>query len=99
MPLSPDTYLRALSDAFTPVRSLNGRLLGCIPRVADDAVMAGPFPLTIAAQVCVRVDLGQPGTPPLSALPGFIPLDDTQADLALPAADTAGDDPDLAEGV
>src|SRR5687767_11705878 len=99
VPLSPDTYLRVLSDPFTPVRALDGRLLGCVPKVNDDAIMAGQFPLVIAAQVCVRVDLGQPGTPPLDSLPGFIPLDDTNTDLALPAPGTDGDDRDLAEGV
>jgi len=94
MPLSPDNYLRCLSDPFTPVRDQTGRLLGCVPRVPDDAYMAGPFPLMLAAQACVLVAVDQPGTPPITALPGFIPLDDSQADLATPV----GED-DLAVGV
>jgi hypothetical protein len=93
--LSSDNYLRVLADAFTPVRDQFGRLLGCVPRVADDAILAGPFPLAISAQVCVRVDLDQPGTPPLTALPNFVALDDSNTDLALPV----GGDDDLAEDV
>jgi hypothetical protein len=97
MPISPDTYLKCLSDAFTPVRSASdGRLLGCVPRVADDAIMCGPFPLQLAAQVCVAVPDDMFGRV-VAELPGFAPIDDSQVDLALPAAGTTDDD--LAEGV
>lgn len=97
MPLSPEHYLKVLSDAFTPVRSADGRLLGCVPRVADDAVMHGPFPVMLAAQACVAVDLDDMMGRTLSTLPGFVPLDDTQTDLALPAPGT--DNADIGEAV
>lgn len=92
--LSPENYLRVNSDAFTPVRDQRGRLLGCVPRVPDDAIMAGPFPLMIAAQACVLVALDQPGTPPITALPGFVAVDDSDIDIALPVGPE-----DVAEGV
>jgi hypothetical protein len=90
MSLDPTNYLRIISDAFTPVRDQSGRLLGCIPRVSDDAVFAGPFPLMIAAQACAVVALDQPGTPPITTLPGFVAFDDRDADLATPVGE---DDP------
>ena len=98
MPLDPSSYLRCLSDRFTPVRDQQGRLLGCIPRVQDDCIGVGPHPCVIAAQACLLVNLDGPG-PYTEALPGFIPLDDTNTDLAVPAPGTGGDDPDLAQGV
>ena len=99
MPLSPENYLRCLSDAFTPVRAADGRLLGCVPRVADDAVMHGPFPIMLAAQACVAVDLDDViGRNVATNLPGFIPLDDTQTDLALAAPGT-DDNADIGESV
>lgn len=94
MSIDPNNFLRALSDPFTPVRDQTGRLLGCVPLVPDDALMAGPFPLMLATQACVLVAVDQPGTPPITALPGFVAIDDTQADLAVPVGEA-----DIAEGV
>lgn len=97
MALSPDSYLRCLSDPFTPVRNADGRLLGCVPRVPDDAAMYGPFPVMLAAQACVAVNLDDMTGRQVAELPGFIPLDDTQTDLALAAPGT--DDADIGEAV
>jgi len=101
MPIAPQNLLRALSDAFTPVRDTTGRLLGCVPRVPDTAELiraasGQSFELRIAAQVCVCVNLDDPTQHP-STLDGFIPLDGgANLDLATPVR---GDDPDLAQGV
>ena len=97
MPIAPQNLLRALRDDFTPVRDIAGRLLGCIPKVPESAEMiqgtnGAHYELRIAAQVCVCVDLDDRNQHP-SALDGFIPLDDANLDLALPAR---VDDPDLA---
>lgn len=93
-------FLRCHDDRFTPVRDTQGRLLGCVPRVADNNDhLASPlgerFELRIAAQVCVCVDLAAQ-TP--TTLDGFIPLGTEEVDLALPAV-PPGEDPDLAVGV
>lgn len=87
MPLSPENFLRALHDAFTPVRDETGRLLGCIPKVRDDDIFVGPFPLQWCAQVCLTADLHGPNAGEVSSLPGFIPLDDSQVDLLIPIGD------------
>jgi len=97
MPLDPHAYLKVMSDAFTPVRSVEGALLGCIPRIADgsDFITASGgqmFDLAWAAQPCVVCDLK---TQSPAALDGFVALDDTDTDLAQPVV--AGDDPDLEE--
>lgn len=102
MPLTPHDYLRVLSDAFTPVRDLTGRLLGCVPRVPDNTELlrgtnGAVFELHISAQACVRVNLDDPSQNP-HALAGFTPLDDTHVDLAIPVH-RGGDDPDIATGV
>jgi hypothetical protein len=104
VPIPTHNFIRVLSDAFTPVRSTDGQLLGCVPRVSDNAELLRDrrgtvFELRIAAQVCVCVDLRQQ-TP--ESLDGFVCLDDTNTDLALPVEGTVGvggDDPDLADGV
>lgn len=93
MALDPTNFLRVLSDAYTPVRDLQGRLLGAVPRVADTAEIVGSprgemFELRIASQVCVCVDLTKQ-TP--KSLDGFIPLDPSNADLAEPVAGTDAD--------
>jgi hypothetical protein len=44
----------------------------------------------IAAQACAVVALDQPGTPPITTLPGFVAFDDRDADLATPVGE---DDP------
>lgn len=99
---NPHDFLRVLADAFTPVRDTRGRLLGCVPRVTDDATATlsdahgNVFELRIAAQVCVCVDLDAGQSPRF--IDGFVALDDTDTDLAVPAV-PAGADPDLAEGV
>jgi hypothetical protein len=101
MPIAPQNFLRALRDEFTPVRDMQSRLLGCIPKVPDTAeAIRGSngalYELHMAGQVCVRVNLDDPLQHP-SALDGFIPLDDANLDLAVPVP--RGDDPDLAQGV
>jgi hypothetical protein len=98
MPLDPHSYLRILSDKFTPVRDNQGALLGCIPRVPDGLDMLADsngtiFDISWAVQPCIRCDLA---TQSPASLDGFIPLDDTDADLALPAT-IPSDDPDLGE--
>lgn len=96
----PNNFLRALSDRFTPVRALDGRLLGCVPRIPDTAeALRGSngllYELRISAQVCVCVNIDDPLQSP-SALDGFIPLIDGSS---VTPADARGDDPDLAIGV
>lgn len=86
MALSPENFLRALNDTFTPVRDETGRLLGCVPKVRDDEIMVGPFALKWCAQVCVEADLHGPNASEVSSLPGFVPLDDSQIDLLIPVA-------------
>lgn len=100
MPVAPQNLLRALSDDFTPVRDVTGRLLGCVPRVPESAELiqsstGQSFELRIAAQVCVCVNLDDPTQHP-STLDGFTPLDDANFDLAVPVR---GDDPDLGQPV
>jgi hypothetical protein len=51
----------------------------------------------LAAQACVAVDLDDMMGRALDSLPGFVPLDDTQTDLALPAPGT--DNSDIGEAV
>lgn len=90
----PHSFIRCLSDKFTPVRDQRGQLLGAIPRQADSAetitdVHGNMFPLMFAAQVCVMVDTSQGLSP--AHIDGFVPLDDTDADLATPVAAEAED--------
>lgn len=88
MPPLLSNYLSCLADEFTPVRDTLGRLLGCVPRVPDNA-QAVPgedgsrFELGITAQVCVMVNLDEQQP---AVLPGFIPFDNASVDLAVPAA-------------
>lgn len=88
--------LRCLSDAFTPVRDLDGALLGAIPKVTDDnaVTVSGTngqnFELRIALQVCVCVDVR---TQNPSVLPDFLPLDLKNADIGTPIPGTEGADP------
>lgn len=88
-PLSASDYLRAISDAFTPVRDETGRLLGCVPRVRDDvdalSYAGQAFDLRLAAQVCLCVNLGAGQRP--QVLEGFVPLPDINIDLATPIAE------------
>lgn len=96
--LNPHDYLRVTGDQFTPVRDQLGKLLGCVPRVPDNAErLANPrgssFELRIAAQVCVCIDTT---TQTPTDIPNFIPLDSNLPSLAHAVG---GDDPDLAEGV
>src|SRR5258706_15962978 len=55
--------LRCLSDAFTPVRDLDGALIGAIPKAPDDngVTVRGTngqnFELRIGMQVCGCVDV------------------------------------------
>jgi len=93
---SPDAILRCLNDAVTPVRDRSGRLLGCIPRISDDVAIVGPFATAWAAQACVVVDLDAEEASQLTALPGFVALDDAQIDLAIPVG---GADADVGEEV
>jgi hypothetical protein len=99
--LSTEQILRCLSDEVTPVRDLDARLLGCIPRIQDEnAVVVTAdngqnFELRIATTVCVCVDLK---THDPTALPGFVPLDLENADIGAPLTPgEAGSDPDLAQ--
>lgn len=102
MPVMNQTLLRVLSDAFTPVRALDGRLLGVIPRVADTAEVVfgtngSAYELRVAAQVCVCVNTEDPTQHP-SHIDGFIPADERE--LMPPASPVpAGEDPDLARPV
>lgn len=101
MPDPTDGFLRCTSDPFTEVRDHTGKLLGCVPKVPDnaDTIMdsAGrAFPMMIAGRACVYVrEKASPAN-----LNGFVPLD-ADVDLAMPAPGTdgdplAGEDPDLA---
>jgi len=97
--LDPNSYLRVLLDTFTPVRDTQAHLVGCIPKVPDNSDIITDsqgriYELRWSMQVCVCIDLEQQSP---TSLDGFIPLDDTDTDLAVPVA--RGDDPDLAEGV
>lgn len=107
MPINTHNMLRALTDPFTPVRDVSGRLIGCVPKVPDTAeVINGSngtlFELRIAAQVCVCVNTDDPLQSP-RYLDGFIPLDadvGKSADTPRPDGITRdGEDPDLAVGV
>jgi hypothetical protein len=84
--IGPHEYLRCVGDSYTQVRDVQGRLLGCIPRIADNvegirASDGTPYPIRIAAVACLCVpDDVDPRT-----LPQFTPLDlSRNADLALP---------------
>lgn len=97
MPLDPTSFLRCVSDKFTQVRSSDGRLLGCVPLIGDGVEGlrgsdGSAFHAQIGAAVMLVCDLR---TQVPSALPGFTPLDDRDADLAVPVSTEA----DLAEGV
>lgn len=104
MPLNTHNVLRALSDPFTPVRDMSGRLLGCIPKVPETAELltgsnGAGFELHLVVQVCVRVNPDDPLQSP-RYLDGFIPLDAPVAGSVEPTASRAdGEDPDLAVGV
>lgn len=102
MPIDPHNFLRALSDRFTPVRSLDGTLIGCVPRVHESAQLltgsnGAAFELRIAAQVCVCINPDDALQSP-NYLDGFIPLHDTTPGSAPPSR-ADGEDPDLAIGV
>jgi hypothetical protein len=94
--------LRVLSDDFTPVRDISGRLLGVIPRIADNAeIVFGTngtaYELRVAAQVCVCVNSEDPTQHP-SHIDGFIAVDNA---TLMPQQSTLppGEDPDLAKPV
>lgn len=97
MPLDPNNFLRCVSDKFTQVRSTDGRLLGCVPLLPDGVEgLRGADGSSFHAQIGAAVMLVCDLTAQLpSALPGFVPLDDTDADLGVPVRTDA----DLAEGV
>lgn len=101
MPIDPHNFLRALSDRFTPVRTLSGALIGCIPRVSETAELitgsnGAAFELRISAQVCVCINPDDALQSP-SYLDGFIPLHDSAT--TTPSSHADGEDPDLAIGV
>lgn len=99
----PSTHnlLKVFNDAFTPVRALDGTLLGVVPKVRDtDEALLGSngamFELRIAAQVCVCVNVLDP-LQSTHYLDGFIAVDGAKLQNAPPQI--AGDDPDIATGV
>lgn len=78
MELNWEHVLNCLSDPLTPVRSTDGRLLGAVPKIADDHPVpyvtdanGVNFEIRIAAQACVVVDLR---SQVVTNLPGFVPL-------------------------
>lgn len=101
----PNQYVTITSDAFTQVRALDGTLLGAIPALDPERIQEHvsdtngvAFAIGYTAQLCVMCARDQDP----SKLPGFIPLDARNADLAMPLPGghgVGGDDPDLAEGV
>lgn len=102
MPILNQQLLRVLSDDFTPVRDLTGRLLGVIPKVAEtaEAVFGSNgtvYELRIAAQVCVCVNADDALQHP-SYIDGFISVDEREL---MPQSSTLppGEDPDLARPV
>lgn len=99
----PTNFLKVFNDSFTPVRALDGTLLGVVPRVRDtDEALLGSngalFELRIAAQVCVCVNPDDP----LQAthyLNGFIPVENVKSRDTSSPSPSDGEDPDLAIGV
>lgn len=99
---SPHNLLKVFNDSFTPVRALDGTLLGVVPKVRDtDEALLGSngamFELRIAAQVCVCVNVLDP-LQSTQYLDGFIPIDRPQQ-RAYVEPTTDGEDPDIAVGV
>jgi|SRR5579872_1414205 len=77
--VSPENILKVLNDSFTPVRTIEGDLIGVIPKIPDhdtSPYVTGStgmnFELRIQAQVCVCVD---PARQPVDTLPGFVAID------------------------
>lgn len=103
MPVMNQQLLRVLSDDFTPVRDLTGRLLGVIPKVADtaEAVFGSNgtvYELRVAAQVCVCVNAEDQLQHP-SYIDGFIPVDERELLPQSASSLPPGEDPDLARPV
>lgn len=104
--LDPNQYVTVTSDSFTQVRDEQGRLLGAIPKIDEDRGQltvtdsdGNQHEIGYTMQLCV---LCNTRTSNPNKLPGFIPLDARNSDLADPVAGghgVGGDDPDLAEAV